>query len=200
MSPLSRPALAVLSVLIAAFCSGAAKAECAQPPSQKDWLVKVEHLSTYPVGAEWNTRLTVHDAGCLVVEAPATLRIGGGRTEWEIPAAHLDGLRAVVEEGGLHSLKADSIAIEMKRAGETDLGRLGADHVTDAPVTVVRFRNPQSGQVSEPIRVEALHALTLPKAMMTLGTVQDIVRIVDQLGLAATRPLHGQPADQIEGR
>lgn len=165
-----------VAALIASLAVGAAHAECAKPPDDSCWLVKVEHLSTYPAGPEWNTTITVYVDGCLVMDAPTALREGGGRTEQDIPEAHLDGIKTVLAAGKLHTLSADQLVSEMKSAGHSDMGRLGSNSVTDAPHTVVRFRDPKSRAKSQAVQIHALSSLTVPKAMGQLATVQDVVR------------------------
>ena len=197
---MSHPSATLLiRVLALSLVAGSAHAACITPPSNSNWLVKVEHLSTYPAGPEWNTTLTVHDDGCLVIEAPTQLRVGGGRTEWDLPAAHIDGLRDALMGEKLHTLRVDSLVTELKSTGQPDLRRFGADSVTDAPITVVQFRDPRSGAVSEALKVQALGALTLPKSMTRLRTVQDVVQTLEQLGRDAVAARE-YVAPEIEGR
>jgi hypothetical protein len=178
---------------LACLCTNTAFAQCSVPPDDSRWLLRIEHRSTYPAGPEWDTRITVYDDGCLVMDAPKALREGGGRTERDIPGVHLDGIKEFLAAEKMHALSAEVLVGEMKRGGHTDLNALGADSVTDAPYTTVSFRDPKTKAASRSVEIYALSHLTLPASLKRLAQVQDIVRAVDQLALAAalSRP---QPA------
>lgn len=184
------------AALLTCLVAGQARAQCNPPPDEARWLLKVEHISTYPAGAEWDTRITVYEDGCLVMDAPKALREGGGRTERVVPTVHLDGLKAQIAGERMQEISAELLLGEMKRAGHADLGVLGADSVTDAPYTVVSFRDPGSEKASRAVEIYALDQLTLPKSLDRLAKVQDLVRTVDRLARAAALSRPEQSANR----